>query len=126
MDVTPVFADDTLAAAFSELAQASTLPEQRLHAFISEALDRLRHQATHGSEVPPAQIPSFYLHRYGLKRLWRLDVEPDWRIFYTWQEGRLVVVDLTADRRTATTDGHAECSAPCSSSRNVLPRSVKE
>ena len=93
------FVELSVKEAFGKL-QEGTREEQDLFRFIHQALDNLEQNAFCGIQIPKRQIPKEYVKRYQVKNLWKYDLPNAWRLIYSVQGGRPVVVSIVLEWMT--------------------------
>ncbi len=47
-----------------------------------------------GEQVQKSLIPSYYLKKYGITNLWRIDLSDYWRLVYTIQSNEVEIIDF--------------------------------
>ena len=47
-----------------------------------------------GEQVQKSLIPNYYLKKYGITNLWRIDLSDYWRLVYTIQSNEVEIIDF--------------------------------
>ncbi len=47
-----------------------------------------------GEQVQKSLIPQYYLNKYGVTNLWRIDLSDYWRLIYTIQSNEVEIIDF--------------------------------
>lgn len=47
-----------------------------------------------GEQVQKSLIPDYYLKKYGVTNLWRIDLSDYWRLIYTIQSNEIEIIDF--------------------------------
>ena len=47
-----------------------------------------------GEQVEKRKIPIYYLRKYGITNLWRIDLADHWRLVYTIQSSEVEIIDF--------------------------------
>ncbi len=50
-----------------------------------------------GDQVKKGQIPHYYLQKYGVTNLWRIELSNYWRLIYTIQSNEVEIIDFVLD-----------------------------
>jgi mRNA-degrading endonuclease RelE of RelBE toxin-antitoxin system len=50
---------------------------------IDKAISKLKTNYHAGKHVPKDRVPAFYVINYGVENLWKLNIDPDYRLIYT-------------------------------------------
>ena len=93
-----VFADKKFEQAYRRLRVSPSQAERRLHLFITYTLNNLTKNYSLGEKVPADQIPKVYREMFGIKNLWVIEIPPEWKVYYSLANQKLMVVDMTCDK----------------------------
>ena len=107
-----IFADKKFEQAYRRLRVSPAQADRRLHWFITYALNNLTKNYSLGEKFPAEQIPKVYRDMFGVKNLWVIEIPPEWKVYYSLANQKLVVVDMTCDddrsrRRVDEKSGHS-------------------
>jgi len=58
-------------------------PNHKLYKSITETIDIIRKDPTRGDHVEHNKIPSFYIKKYKIKTLFRIELVSFWRLMYS-------------------------------------------
>lgn len=47
-----------------------------------------------GDQVEKKKIPNYYINKYGVTNLWRIDLSDYWRLIYTIQSSEVEIIDF--------------------------------
>ena len=47
-----------------------------------------------GDQVKKGQIPDYYVEKYGVTNLWRIELSDYWRLVYTIQSNEVEIIDF--------------------------------
>lgn len=50
-----------------------------------------------GDQVKKGQIPNYYIKKYGVTNLWRIELSNYWRLIYTIQSNEVEIIDFVLD-----------------------------
>ncbi len=50
-----------------------------------------------GDQVKKSQIPAYYVKKYGITNLWRIELSNYWRLIYTIQSDEVEIIDFVLD-----------------------------
>lgn len=50
-----------------------------------------------GDQVKKGQIPDYYIEKYGITNLWRIELSNYWRLIYTIQSDEIEIIDFILD-----------------------------
>lgn len=50
-----------------------------------------------GDQIKKGQIPDFYIQKYGITNLWRIELSNYWRLIYTIQSNEVEIIDFVLD-----------------------------
>ena len=92
-----VFADKRFEAAYRQLHISTSQAEKRLYLFITRALNHLLQRSNSGHQVPAEKIPAIYKQSLSIKNLWVIEIPPEWKIYYSLGNNKLIVIDMTCD-----------------------------
>ena len=73
-----VFISDELENSFNSLPEDDFVKKS-----IIKAVKDLKNNAFAGIHVPKRLIPNEYIHKWGIKNLWKYDMPRGWRLLYT-------------------------------------------
>jgi hypothetical protein len=87
------FIDKKTKEAFEKL-KTGTSEEKTLYGWITRALRDLEENAFCGEQIPKRLIPKEYTKRYGIKNLWKYNLPSGWRLLYSIEATRIVVLSI--------------------------------
>ncbi len=90
------FADEKLKQSLIKLKESKT-EDERLHKWINRALDDIEEDAFCATQVPKKLIPRVYLEKYGIDNLWKYDLPSGWRLFYSVENGDIIVLAIVIE-----------------------------
>ena len=64
---------------------------------LDKALDKLKWNYKAGEHISKDQIPEFYKINYGVENLWKLNIDPDYRLIYTIRGTELEVISVVLE-----------------------------
>ncbi len=73
-----VFIDDELENSYNLLDEDDFLKKA-----IDRTIEKLKHNAFFGIQVPKKLIPKEYIRKYKINNLWKCDLPKGWRLMYT-------------------------------------------
>ena len=47
-----------------------------------------------GKQVQKSKIPKYYVQKYGITNVWRIDLADHWRLIYTIQSSEVEIIDF--------------------------------
>ncbi len=50
-----------------------------------------------GDQVKKSQIPTYYVQKYGITNLWRIELSNYWRLIYSIQSEEVEIIDFVLD-----------------------------
>ncbi len=72
-----------------------------VHQSIFKSIERikgwLKENPFVGDQVKKEQIPDFYIKKYGITNLWRIELANYWRLVYTLQSNEVEIIDFVLD-----------------------------
>ena len=81
-----------------ELQQGVTSSvHQSLFRSIERVKGWLKENPFAGDQVKKEQIPDYYLKKYDITNLWRIELSNYWRLLYTIQSNEIEVIDFVLD-----------------------------
>ena len=81
-----------------ELQQGVTSSvHQSLFRSIERVKGWLKENPFAGDQVKKEQIPDYYLKKYDITNLWRIELSNYWRLLYTIQSNEIEVIDFVFD-----------------------------
>ncbi|MBS3138354.1 hypothetical protein J4207_01475 [Candidatus Woesearchaeota archaeon] len=82
----------------SELQRGVT---SSIHQSILRSVERvkkwLKENPFAGEQVQKSLIPQYYLNKYGVTNLWRIELSDYWRLIYTIQSNEVEIIDFVLD-----------------------------
>jgi len=82
----------------NELQQGVTSSvHQSLFRSIERVKGWLKENPFAGDQVKKEQIPDYYLKKYDITNLWRIELSNYWRLLYTIQSNEIEVIDFVLD-----------------------------
>ena len=66
-----------------ESAEGGNGASQILLKKLDKAIAKLKYDYKAGEHVPKDRIPEFYVINYGVENLWKLNIDPNYRLIYT-------------------------------------------
>ena len=82
----------------NELQQGVTSSvHQSLFRSIERVKGWLKENPFAGDQVKKEQIPDYYLKKYDITNLWRIELSNYWRLLYTIQSNEIEVIDFVFD-----------------------------
>ena len=61
---------------------------------LKKAIDKLRWSYKTGEHISRDKIPEFYKIRYGVENLWKLNIDPNYRLIYTVRGTEVEVMSI--------------------------------
>ncbi|MBU2638634.1 MAG: hypothetical protein KJ955_06685 [Nanoarchaeota archaeon] len=69
-----------------------------VHQSIFRSIERvkgwLKENPFAGDQIKKGQIPDYYIQKYGVTNLWRIELSNYWRLIYTIQSNEVEVIDF--------------------------------
>ncbi|MBU0762773.1 MAG: hypothetical protein KKD39_07075 [Candidatus Altiarchaeota archaeon] len=90
------FADDKVKKAFLELGKGSQ-DEKQLQQFLIRAFNDIEENCFCGIQIPKKLIPKEYLKKYNVKNLWKYNLPDAWRLIYSIENGKLLVIAIVLE-----------------------------
>jgi len=90
------FADEKVKEAFFKLENGDA-QERELFKFVNQAMDNIEKNAFCGIQIPKKQIPKEYLKKYNTTNSWKYDLPNAWRLIYSIQAGKPLVISLVLE-----------------------------
>ena len=90
------FVEEKIKEAFYKL-EIGDSSEKELFKFINQAIDNIEKNAFCGTQIPRKQTPKEYIKKYGVTNLWKYDLPNAWRLIYSIQGGKAVVISLVLE-----------------------------
>jgi len=87
------FATKKLENDFEKLHKGKYEDEQ-LYRFIQRAIDDLKKNPMCGAKIPRSLWPKQYIKNYRITNLWKYDIPNAWRLVYTIQEDRIMILSV--------------------------------
>ncbi len=67
---------------------------QSIFRSIERVKGRLKDNPFAGEQVQKNLIPRYYINKYGVANLWRIDLSDYWRLIYTIQSNEVEIIDF--------------------------------
>lgn len=61
---------------------------------LDKAIEKLKYNYRAGEHVPKDRIPAFYIINYGVENLWKLNLDPNYRLIYTVRGNEIEVMSV--------------------------------
>jgi len=61
---------------------------------LDKAIDKLKYSYRSGEHVQRDRIPPYYLIKYGVENLWKLNIDPNYRLIYTIRGTEIEVMSV--------------------------------
>jgi len=90
------FANKKLEGEFEKLHKDKYEDEQ-LYKFIQIAINQLKKNPMHGIKIPQSLWPKQYIKNYCITNLWKYDLKNSWRLVYTIQEDKVMILTVILD-----------------------------
>ena len=82
------FANEKVLEAFDKLGDSD------LKRFIERALSDIEQNPFCGIQIPKRLIPEEYIRKFNIKNVWKYNLPNAWRLIYSIQGGKAVVISL--------------------------------
>lgn len=89
----PKFTDSKIRQAFENLAKGNS-EERQLYGWLLRAFEDIEKNAFCGIQIPTRLIPKTYSKKYGIKNIWKYNLPSAWRLLYSVDNNRIVVVTI--------------------------------
>ena len=90
------FTDSKIRQAFEKLSNGNT-GERQLYDWLLRAFEDIEENAFCGIQIPTRLIPKVYLKKYGIKNLWKYNLPNAWRLLYSIENNRILVVSIVLE-----------------------------
>lgn len=61
---------------------------------LDKAIEKLKYNYRSGEHVPKDRIPPFYVINYGVENLWKLNLDPNYRLIYAVRGNEIEVMSV--------------------------------
>ncbi|MFH1750824.1 MAG: type II toxin-antitoxin system RelE/ParE family toxin [Candidatus Micrarchaeota archaeon] len=61
---------------------------------LDKAIAKLKYNFRSGEHIPRDQIPDYYTARFGVENLWKINIDPDYRLIYTIRGTEIEVMSV--------------------------------
>jgi len=90
------FTDRKIRKAFEKL-RSGNADERKMHDWLVRTFKDIEASAFCGTQIPTRLIPKVYRTKYAIKNLWKYNLPNAWRLLYSIENSRLLVVSIVLE-----------------------------